>query len=564
MTFVNTIRNSCRSLNAVGIILKSNRPAERRGIISNGVKRNVRDKLHKETFLGNEKRDLLFLLCLALGIRILVYKLTYLISLDGIGVYIPMANHFASGRWMEGLAVGFHPMYPLLVAFFSKILGDLEFSGQMVSVLFGTLTVIPIFYLARGVGNGRAYFLSSLFLAILPHHVQLSADLLSDTTYTFFFISAIWLGWEALKTEDWKMFLLAGFATGLAYLDRGEGIGALLVLSVWVPFRKSNFPYWRKGIALLALLISFILITSPYIFYLRSYTGTWTISRKPAINRVVVLIKEKLFFQKREDKRIKEFDHFIQKLQQEGNKSGSGLAKWLKVTGSFLKFFVTTCHPLLFLFFIVGLTKRRVMPSWRGEGFLISNLILYAPILFWLASSSYISHRYFVPFVVLCLVWSGRGLIEVLLWLQEEISSKRWKKICFLESRGLLSLTLITVLAVLPFTIHPQGTGKIGRKEAGLWIKNNSPSQPSIYTNMVRVNYYAGGKLIFLKEEAVSYAELIRRAEKEGADFLVISDKSIEDICPDFSELRRPEDLKEVFRASGGKETVIVYRVREK
>jgi 4-amino-4-deoxy-L-arabinose transferase-like glycosyltransferase len=524
-------------------------------------------KLYQETVLGSERRDLVLVLGLALGLRVLLYKLTYLISIDGAAVYFPMANQFASGLWLEGLAVGYHPMYALLVAVFSKVLGDLQFSGQMVSVFFGTLTVIPIFYLARGVDNGRTGFFSSLFLAILPYHVELSADLLSDTTYTFFFISAIWLGWKALKTEDWKMFLLAGFATGLAYLDRAEGIGVLLPLSLWIFLRKNGFHKKKgctKGLATIIFLVSFLLVASPYILYLRSYTGTWTISRKPAVNKVVHLIKEKLFFQKLEDKGVEKFDHFVQKLQREGDGASSGLVGWLKRTGSFFEFFVETCHPLLFLFFIVGLIKRRGPPSWSGEGFLIANLLVYAPILFWLASSSYISHRYFVPFVVLCLVWSGRGFTETYVWLRQKLSSKRWEKVRFLESRGLLCLTLITVIAILPSTIHPSRKGKIARKEAGLWVKNNSASKPPIYTDMVQVNHYAGGQWIPLRDVDLSYDELISRAEKTGADFLVLSEEHIERICPTFFEMRRPEDLREVFRVSGDKETIVVYRVQKK
>jgi 4-amino-4-deoxy-L-arabinose transferase-like glycosyltransferase len=524
-------------------------------------------KRAKEAVWGSERRDLILVLGLALGVRILIYKLTYVIANDGAGIYAPMADRFASGLWREGLAFGYHPMYPLLVAFFSKVLGDLTFSGQMVSVLFGTLTVIPIFYLARGVGNGRAGFFSSLFLAILPYHVRLSADLLSDASYIFFFISAIWLGWEALKREDWKMFLLAGFATGLAYLDRAEGIGVLLTLSLWIFFRKRGFPkknYWTKGFAIIILLLSFLFVASPYFLYIRSYTGTWTISRKPAVNKVVVLIKEKLFFQRQEKKGAEKFDHFMQKLQRERDGANSGLVKWLKRTGFFLKFFVTTCHPLLFLFFIVGLIKRRGFPSWKGEGFLISNLFLYGTVLFWLASSSYISHRYFVPFVVLCLVWSGRGLMESYLWLREKISSKGWEKVRFLESKGLLCLTLITVVAILPSTIHPSRKGKIARKEVGLWIKNNSSPKALIYTDMVQVNHYAGGRWIPLEEVGLSYDDLISRAKKAGAGFLVLSEEHIERICPRFFEMQRPGDLKEVFRVSRDKEIIIVYEIRKR
>jgi 4-amino-4-deoxy-L-arabinose transferase-like glycosyltransferase len=527
----------------------------------------VGDKLYRETVLGSERKDLALVLGLALGFRMLLYKLTYVISIDGAAVYFPMAEHFASGRWLQGLAVGYHPMYPLLGALFSKVLGDLQFSGQMVSVLFGTLTVIPIFYLAKGMSNRRVGFFSALFLAILPYHVELSADFLTDTTYAFFLVLAIWLGWKALETEDWKMFLLAGFATGLAYLDRAEGIGVLLPLALWIFFRKHEAREKKgcpKGLAIIILLLSFLFVASPYILYLRSYTGTWTISRKPAVNKVVVLIKEKIFFQKQEKKEVEKFDHFIQRLQQKEDGTSSGLARWLKRIGSFFEFLVETCHPILFFFFIVGLIKRRGLPSWRGEGFLLSTLVVYALLLFWLAISSYISHRYFVPFAVLCLVWSGRGFMESHLWLREKISSKRWEKVRFLEANGLLCLALITVIAILPSTMHSSRKGKIVRKEAGLWIKHNSTSKPPIYTDLVQVNHYAGGQWIPLREVGLSYDELVSRAGKAGADFLVLSEGNIERICPGFFAMQRQEDLKEVLRVSRDKETIIVYDVRKR
>jgi len=79
---------------------------------------------------------------------------------------------------------------------------------------------------------------------------------------------------------------------------------------------------------------------------------------------------------------------------------------------------------------------------------------------------------------------------------------------------------------------------------------------------MARVNYYAGGRIILLGEDKIPYPEIVERARKEGADFLVVSSQKIKSICPGFFEARRPDDLEEVFRTDrGGWETIIVYRV---
>ncbi len=520
--------------------------------------------MSREPFLGREKRELVFLLGFALVLRILLYKWTYLIAIDGTGFYLKPAQDFASGQWMNGLAIGYHPLYPMLVAAFSKGLGDFELSGQMVSILFGTLTVIPIYCLARGTFGAWAAFVSSFFLAILPRHVALSADFLSDPTYTFFFISAVWLGWEALRGDDWKSISLTGLATGLAYLCRPEGIGIVLILVPWLLFRRMDFHIWnfrRNGCAVLILLFSFLLVASPYIIYLRHYTGRWTISRKPVVDRVVLLITSKLFLQKpKVPKIMKKFDALIERLREKEKTPLTGASRWVGGLGSFSKLFVETCHPLIFLLFIIGLVRRRVVPHWgENEGFLLSILCLYALVLYGLSSLAYISHRYFLSLVALCLVWSGKGLLELHRWLQGRTF---WAKIRVRAATGMVLLTAMTAVIILPTTIHPQRAAKQGRKEAGLWIRNNSVSNPSVYTHMVRVNYYAGGRMILLGGEEIPYHEIVERARREGADFVAVSDQRIESICPGFFGALRPEELEEVFRTDrGGWETVIVYRV---
>jgi hypothetical protein len=56
---------------------------------------------------------------------------------------------------------------------------------------------------------------------------------------------------------------------------------------------------------------------------------------------------------------------------------------------------------------------------------------------------------------------------------------------------------------------------------------------------------------------------MIDKAKKGKANFLVISDKTIKVLCPEFFDSLKPEDLGEVFRTDkGGEETIIVYRVQ--
>jgi len=278
-------------------------------------------------------------------------------------------------------------------------------------------------------------------------------------------------------------------------------------------------------------------------------------------------IKSKLFFQKPQvAKATEQFDDIIQQLREEKRVPARGLSRWLYGLGSFLKVFAQTCHPLLFLLFIMGLARRKAPPRWaETEGFLLSIVCLYALVLYWLSILSYITRRYFVFFVALCLIWSGRGLRELHQWLLQRVSPEKLAKIHITGTRGMAILTVMTVAIILPMSIHPQRAEKQGEKEAGLWIKNHSISSPSVYTDMVRINYYAGGTLVFLKDERILYNEIMETARGEGANFLVISEEGIESICPGFFKSRRPEDLEEVFRTNkGGRKTIIVYRVQRR
>ena len=66
------------------------------------------DSVHRESVFGSEKWNLILLLGIALALRILLYRWTYLIAIDGTGFYLKPAHYFALGRWMDGLAIGYH------------------------------------------------------------------------------------------------------------------------------------------------------------------------------------------------------------------------------------------------------------------------------------------------------------------------------------------------------------------------------------------------------------------------------------------------------------------------
>jgi asparagine N-glycosylation enzyme membrane subunit Stt3 len=88
---------------------------------------------------------LLLIMALAFILRIFLVLYPEVIHSDGVE-YIRYAKEVLSGNWLGGKA---NPGYPVLIAFVSTLIKDYELAGIWVSILFGVLLVIPVFYLGR-------------------------------------------------------------------------------------------------------------------------------------------------------------------------------------------------------------------------------------------------------------------------------------------------------------------------------------------------------------------------------------------------------------------------------
>src|ERR1700730_13243469 len=83
---------------------------------------------------------------LAFCIRLLMVKYSW--GLDGDGVwYATLGKNLVSGNFKAGLSAYWPPLYPFLIGISSLVIHDLEFAGRFVSVLAGSLLVIPVYYL---------------------------------------------------------------------------------------------------------------------------------------------------------------------------------------------------------------------------------------------------------------------------------------------------------------------------------------------------------------------------------------------------------------------------------
>jgi 4-amino-4-deoxy-L-arabinose transferase-like glycosyltransferase len=212
----------------------------------------------------DEKRDLGILILISSLLSTYLFFRTYVISLDGAFQHIPMAKMFAAGSFREAVDYsGQQPFYAILVSLVYRWAGDFELAARWVSSFFGILVVFPVYFLANRISDRRVAFLSTLFLVIHPYVRRYSADVLKESTYLFFFATALWFTVRALQREQILLFLFVPFFSGLAYLARPDGIELQLAVFFYIIFVARFSVSGKKSKVVLVLILSSGLLFFP-------------------------------------------------------------------------------------------------------------------------------------------------------------------------------------------------------------------------------------------------------------------------------------------------------------
>jgi asparagine N-glycosylation enzyme membrane subunit Stt3 len=144
--------------------------------------------------------------------RMVFFSQIYLISNDAFQ-YVPMAKLFAWGEYREVLYQHQLPLYPYLIAVFSKITGNFEISGQIISIITSILAVIPLFLLGKSIFGETAAFWSGIFYFLNPEMLQRSVDVLKETLLIFLLFSAVFFFYLFLKQRRISWLVVSTLVT---------------------------------------------------------------------------------------------------------------------------------------------------------------------------------------------------------------------------------------------------------------------------------------------------------------------------------------------------------------
>ena len=494
----------------------------------------------------NERQILFFLIGIAFILRLYAVLMAQGIAIDS-AAYGFMARDFLKGQFTKGLSIAGHPLYPLLISLFSMDTAHVEITGRLLSLFFGTLTIIPLFYLVKEAIGQKGAIFSALFYTFHPYLVTYSGMMLTEATYWGLLVLSVYYFWTGLKRDKvWRM-ALSGFSLGLAYLTRPEAIGYILVYLAWIVMDGFLRKRWFKTLASIGVLVSSMFIFGlPYVIYVHQETGQWLISKK-AVEAQSQLFKKSI--EKINPSKGVEQDHPEKKNSKIIWMTRNIVHHFPSVAYHYLRAY----HFLLWLILFFGLIRLR-RESIAYELFLASLVLFHL-----LSLSTFLPStiRFSVPMIPLSLFWAGAGILEIRRYLE---------KIKFSGAEeALFWFVLLVILIQMPQSLKPERRHRAIQKEVGLWLKQNTPSDAIIMSNSPQETFYADREFMMLPKEISKpggplepYHEVIRYARAKGVQYILV-DKNTQERNRGFIEGIQLKDLKEVFREADRE--LVIYEV---
>ncbi len=226
---------------------------------------------------------LLLIIVLALGLRVARACIDTGIDKDSV-IYLWMAKEAASGN-IEGAVSLNQRMPPLYIGLMAlgEYAGIGAFNtGIAVSIIAGTLLLIPVFWLGKKLISERIGLYAALLVAIHPYLLRLSAEIMRDSLFYLLLITAVAFAVKAAE-KGVLWWIAPGIFTGLATMTRTEGIEIIFAAIIWFlvgvyfAFKERNvkFIIRRTFLSVSLLVCSFIVVTVPIQLLLGGSQSLW-------------------------------------------------------------------------------------------------------------------------------------------------------------------------------------------------------------------------------------------------------------------------------------------------
>jgi len=518
---------------------------------------------------------------LAILVRLCILPLHKAISFDQAH-YLRMAASMARGGWMSSFHPFWTPGFPFMAGLVSLFIRNYELAGRVTNILLGSFTVLPIMLFSREIFGRKTAIWSALFYALFPPLLLQHTTPIAEPAYVFFGFLGMWLGWRTLSSQKALLSLSAGLAFGLSYLSKPEGFGFLVVfLGITaclfiLQLVKKKRP--SAGIVLLVSGVGFLIAAAPYLIYLHSEAGYWTLSAKgQAVQQF-----QMTYFTPEADDVYEDLDadnstfgmdeifhdgSFLRKNSERGARVPVQLNLLVKKYFTHLYRNLKYGMPVvltfpIFILFALGLFGRAWLKDGVLPGFYVSAFLIF----FWfiLLPMFMVHERYLTAMFPAVAVWVGQGMVLLKHWIEKTVGyvdplrAKASQIGIFLTMLFICGLSFIPELAKLvqgQMEITGEWADPIEAKMAGEWIKaRHSETPPILMSRNKAVDFYAGN---YNAKQGVSFPldpteRILAYGRNKNVDYFVVNERYLHN---------NPNIQSWIEETPDGLELVYTYRI---
>lgn len=527
---------------------------------------------------------LIVIFFLALSLRTVAAFSRGMIQFDET-TYARMAQNLLAGHSSLDItgttATHFSFLYPFMTAAFSVFSHNYVSAGYAVSVLFGSLIILPTYLFGKVMWNRRVATAAAALVAVLPILVDKSSLVDGSSVFAFWLMSAMFFGYRMQFTKRCLCGMLSGISLGLAYLDGPSALYYLVVLFtllVIVGLRQELANYANK--AAVHFLLLFMVFAIPNVIYMTYENSGFTINDRP--NDQIYAAVNDLAPGSVERDRVEMAIGPDGNLNQTSLQQGPGLIVTLvQKPVAFIKaaarndynFYFRNVNGIVpvWLLPLVGLglfklvwTRREALKY--GYFALVTAPLLIIPV-------AWSDTRFVLPYVGIGMLFVARGWVYMEDWSVETIkgvagiseigkNGRNWIR------RGLAALVLAPLAALSMWTVFHTDY-PLEFRRAGEWLAANGDGDGDggarIMSREASTSWYSGGTLVVLPYATVD--QVIDYGRRNNADYLVVQRQMVDRLRPELTDLMDPAtagpSLQPVYHdgAPGSDSETIVYRI---
>ncbi len=132
-------------------------------------------------------------------------------------------------------------LYHYYVALFYALLGPGYLTVKLPHLLISTLTVVPLYLLAREFMSRPLAFFAAFTWATMRWSVNMSRWGHVNTLTLFWFCIVLWLVWRSLTRDQWRYWILGGIALGLSQYSYQATRALVAVTFAWMVYALLAF-----------------------------------------------------------------------------------------------------------------------------------------------------------------------------------------------------------------------------------------------------------------------------------------------------------------------------------